>query len=53
MKHDEHKNERIYCDFYQLNNVEIDLQEDYFDEKLHSIMNDRFHDLTLHRNSEL
>lgn len=53
MKHDEHWNERIYCDFYMSNNVEIDLQENYFDDKLRSIVNDRFRELTLHRNSEL
>jgi len=53
MKHDGHRDERTYCDSYMPNNVEIDLQGGYFDEKLRSIVNDRFRELTLHRNPEL
>ncbi len=53
MKHDKHKNKRIYYDFYMFNNVEINLQESYFDEALCNIMNDHFCKLTLHHNSEL
>lgn len=53
MKHNEHRDERIYCDLYMSNNVEIDVQESYFDDKLRNIVNDRFRELTLHRNSKL
>lgn len=53
MKHDEHKDEQIFNDFYMFNNVEIDLQEEYFDEKLRNIVNNRFREMTLYRNSKL
>ncbi len=53
MKHDEHKDERTFDDFYMPNNAGTDLQEEYFDDKLCSIVNDRFHRMTLHRNPEL
>lgn len=53
MKHDKHRDERIYCDSYMLNNAETDLQGDYFDGKVRSIVNDRFRELNLSRNPEL
>ena len=53
MKHGGHKNERTFDDFYMPNNVEIDLQEGYFDDKLRSIVNDRFRGMILHRNSKI
>lgn len=35
------------------NNVEIDLQEKYFDEKLRNIVKNRFREMTLYRNPKL
>lgn len=53
MKHGGHKDERTFGDSYMPNNAGTDLQGGYFDGKLHSIVNDRFRGLTLHRNPEL
>ena len=53
MKHDEHKDEVIYRDFYASNNSEIDEQNSYFNEELRSIVNDFFREMTLSRNFEL
>lgn len=53
MKHDEHRDERTYADFYALNNSEADDQDNRFDEELRSSVSDVFREMILSRNPEL
>lgn len=53
MKHDEQQDEAIFRKYYQSNNSDTDGQDSYFNEKLRSVVNDRFRGMIISRNSNL